>query len=363
MSVVFSGTNQGRFTANGKNIFLPLPPGADYVHVLNESIAYGGAPGANTGVIFDWYLGDTTGRGTVQFVTNGGFPALNIGQIAVGAGFYFIDTTNNQPGPLNNGSTAITAISTATPPRVTVGSTAGMFTGQTVQLYNVTGAPQLNGLQFSITVIDATHFDLTNCSPLANAATGGSFRVIPYQPLYTVAFPGIPGQTVSPTLIEDPYWYPTSRVIGDISQANQAIITLLVTHTYTIGQSISLRVPTVSATVFGMPTLNDLQDVTIVNINQADVNGYTNTITVDLNTTGIGPWAFPDNTAPGYTPAQVIPVGANTAQGLASNQNILADATVNQSNRGVLMVAGALSPAGANGNIIQWVAGKSFNGF
>jgi len=434
MSVVFSGTNQGRFVANGKNVFIPMPSGADYIHVLNETQSYlapviigitsttggftgtylgpiigqgfyingqiytiTGATGAltttgtgagtfnvstgaltftgaansssiyfvqtpaagNTGVIFDWYLGDAIGRGTVEYVNMPTTGALNIASIGIASGFYFINTTNSIPGPLNNGSTAITAISTATPPRVTVGSTAGMFSGQTVELYNITGAPQLNGLQFTITVIDATHFDLTNGPVLSVAATAGSFRVIPYQPLFVA--PTTKGVT-NLTTLQDPYWYPTYRIITNISQATQAIITMSVTHTYTVGQSVMLQIPTVTAAAFGMPTLNDLQSVTIVAINQADTNGFTNTITVNLDTTQIGPFAFPLAAAPGFTPATVNPSGMNTAQALSSATNILADATVNQSSFGFLLIAGALSPAGQSGDVIEWVAGKSFNG-
>lgn len=437
MSVVFSGTNQGRFTANGKNIFIPLPAGCDYMRVLNETQAYlapvvvgitsttGGfsgtflgpiigqgfyvgnqiytitsssgaltttgsgsgtfnvstgaltftgaenssliyfiqAPSAgNTGVEFEWYRCDATGRGTVEYVNMATSGNLNIAQLAVGSGFYFINTTNTTPGPLNNGSTGITAISTGTPPVVTVGSTAGMFTGQTVQLYNIAGAPQLNGLQFSITVINGTSFSLTNGPTLAVAGTTGSFRVIPYQPL-SVA-PTVPGSCATSLItLQDPYWYPTYRIITNISQATQAIITLSVTHTYTVGQTVTLHVPTVTATAYGMPTLDGLQEVTIVAINQADANGYTNTITVDLDTTGVGPFAFPVAASPAFTPAIVVPMGENTAQALASGQNILADSTVNQSSFGMLLVAGAMSPGGQSGDVIEWVAGKSFNGF
>jgi hypothetical protein len=365
MSILFSGSNQGRWVANGQNLFIPLPSGCDWIEVRNESIGFGTEPSADSGVKFYWQSGDTTGRGSVEYfaATGGNFPALNFAQIAAGAGFYFINTTNSTPGPLNNGSTGITAISTATPPRVTVGSTANMHTGQTVQLYNVAGAPQLNGLQFTITVIDSTHFDLAYAFPLTVAGTTGSFRVIPYEPIYTLnpAAPANINQT--PLLLQDPYWYPTLRYITNISQATQAIITLSVTHTYTIGQSVTLHVPTVTSTAYGMPQLDQLQDVVIVNINQADANGYTNTITVNVDTTGFGPFAFPlAASGNNFSPATVVPIGENTAQALNSGQNILADSTINQSGFGLLLVAGALSPAGANTNVITYVAGKSFNG-
>lgn len=440
MSILFSGSNQGRFLANGQNIFIPLPSGCDWMKIENETQAFlapitvgstdvagaftgvyvgpvigqafkigtelftiVGATGAltptgtgtgtgtfnvstgaltftgaasfspiyfiqvpaagPTGVFFDWFWGDTTGRGTLKYVNMASSSALNVGQIALGAGFYFINTTNSTPGPLNNGSTGISTISGATPPVVTVGSTVNMYNGQTVQLYNMSANPQLNGYQFTITVLSPTTFALTNAGPVAvTGAQTGNFRVIPYQPIYSVN-PAAPANLVqTPLLLQDPYWYPTLRYITNISQATQAIITMSVTHTYTIGQSVTLHVPTVTSLAFGMPQLDQLQDVTIVAINQADANGYTNTITVNVDTTGFGPFAFPTNTAPGFSPATVVPIGENTAQALNSGQNILADSTINQSGFGLLLIAGALSPAGATGNIIQYVAGKSFNG-
>ena len=100
MSVVFTGTNQGRFVANGSAVFIPLPSGADYCHILNETQAYSGAVDVNTGVIFDWYGGDAIGRGTVQYITEDAPTVLNISQIAAGSGFYFINTTNTNNPPI-----------------------------------------------------------------------------------------------------------------------------------------------------------------------------------------------------------------------------------------------------------------------
>jgi hypothetical protein len=137
-------------------------------------------------------------------------------------------------------------------------------------------------------------------------------------------------------------------------------VTLSVTHGYTVGQQISFVIPTVTALAFGMTEL-DGTEATIVAIGQADVNGFTNTITVDVDTTGFTAFAFPLTTDPGFTPAQVIPVGENTATALNYGQNILADATVNTGNIGIQLMAGAASPAGSQGDVIYWVAGKSVN--
>ena len=73
------------------------------------------------------------------------------------------------------------------------------------------------------------------------------------------------------------------------------------------------------------------------------------------------PFNFPLTSAPGFTPAQIVPIGANTAEGLALNANILADATINQGYLGILLQGGANSPAGVANDVIYWVAGKSFS--
>ena len=334
MSVVFSGTFQGRFTSTGVDVFIPLPSGCDRMEVFNETVLY--AAGGGNGAQFSWQLGDTNGRGTL-YTKEATIGALVPSQIAVNAGFFVQDTTVNTPGALNNGSTGITAISNATPGVVTTGATAGMSTGNIVRLYNIAGGTQLNGYDFSVTVINGTTFSLTNMPPIV-AATTGSFRVIPF----------------------NPYFYPSYRLITAVTQAANAIVTFSVTHSYLVGQKVRFIVPTVDSTHFGMTQLDGVE-ATIVAINQADTNGYTNTITVDVDTSGFTAFAFPLTGSGSFSPAMVVPVGENTATALTLNGNILGDAVINQGQRGMLLKAGAASPAGANGNVITWIAYKSFN--
>ena len=174
---------------------------------------------------------------------------------------------------------------------------------------------------------------------IANANPGaGTFRRIPY----------------------NPYFYPSTRYITDISQATEAIVTMSVTHNYTVGQEVRFIIPTVTASAFGMTELNGLQ-ATIIDINETDTNGYTNTITIDIDTTGFSAFAFPLTTDPGFTPAQVVPIGENTAEALMQGTDILGDSTLNTGKFGLQLMAGTGSPAGSNGDVIYWVAGKSFS--
>ena len=333
MGEVFSGTNQGRFTSSGIAVTIQLPSGADWMWVKNLTQSY--ASGAGQGVEYYWQLGMTQGLGT-QYTKTAATNALAISQIAANSGFYFVNSSVNMPGP----SLALTGITSDNPPVVNTVNTSSLINGGIVRIFNTVGAQQLGGLDFTIGAISAgVSFELVYMQPIASANPGaGTFRVIPY----------------------NPYFYPPIRYITNISNATQAIVTLSVTHAFTVGQSVRFVIPTVTALAFGMTQLNGLEGA-IVAINQADVNGFTNTITVNIDTTGFSAFAFPLTTAPGLSPAQVIPVGEWTAVALNAGANILGDATVNTAYFGLLLQAGVNSPAGSNADVIYWVAGKSFS--
>ena len=332
MSVVFSGTNQGRFTSTGANVVIQLRSDLDWMWVKNYTVSI--AAGAGAGAEFYWQRGMAQGRGLVYSKT-AVTGALAVAQIAANSGFYLVDSSVNLPGP----SLALTGITAGNPPVVNTANTASLSNGDIVRIFNTVGAKQLGGLDFTIGALSAgVSFTLAFMAQIASANPGaGTFRRIPY----------------------NPYFYPSSRYITKISQATQAIVTLSVTHSYTVGQVVRLIVPTVTALAYGMTALDGLQ-ATIVAINQADADGVTNTITIDIDTTGFSAFAFPLTTAPGFTPAQVVPMGENTAEALLLGANILGDATVNTAYIGIQLVAGALAPAGVAEDVIYWVAGKSF---
>ncbi len=336
MSVVFSGTNQGVFTSTGNPQIIQLPSGVDWMWVYNETVSYAG--GANTGAQFYWRNGMTAGQGTIYTKTSS-TNALQVAQIAAASGFYLVNNTINIPGA----ALVTTEITSGTPPVVDVSSTAGLYAGMIVRIGNVPGALQLGGIDFTIgSVVSNTSFTLAYMSPIASTGSvTGYFSVVQF----------------------DPYYYPVNRTITNISQATQAIVTLSVVHGYTVGQKIRFVVPSVaqSGVYYGMTQLNGTQ-ATIVAVGATDSNGYTNTITVNVNTSSFTAFAFPlTSTASAFTPAQVVPIGEDTAEALSLNTNILGDATINEGYMGMMLMPGTLSPAGVNGNVISWVAGKSFN--
>jgi hypothetical protein len=328
MSVVFSGTNQGRFTSTGAAKIIQLRSDVDWMWVKNETVSY--AAGAGTGAEFYWQRGMTNGRGTI-YTKTAATNALAVAQIAANSGFYLVDSSVNLPGP----SIALTGITNGATPVVNTGNTASLNNGDIVRIFSTVGALQLGGLDFTIdTIVANTSFELAYMAQIANANPGaGTYRRIPYNPLY----------------------YPRNRYITNVTQAAQAVVTLSVTHGYTVGQVVRFIVPTVTAARYGMNELDGLS-ATIVAINTT-----TNTITIDLDTTGFTAFSFPLTADPGFTPAQVVPVGANTAEGISAGVDYLQDATVNTGFIGIQLQAGTGSPAGATSDVIYWVAGKSFS--
>ena len=331
MSVVFSGSWSGSFGSTGASEFINLPAGADWLQVYNFTQLNSGSAGAGQVVQAYWQRGMPTGE-MVVYTKTAVTDAL-VPDVAADA-IFFADNTINIPGT----PYAISAISNATPPRVSTATTTNLYNGAIVRIYQTTGALQLQGMDFTISNLSAgAHFDLAFMQPIA-AGTTGSYAWIPY----------------------NPYFYPSTRYITNISQATEAIVTLSVTHNYTIGQEVRLVIPQLTATSYGMGPLNGVQ-ATIVDIGQADTDGYTNTITINVDTTGFPAFVFPTTTTPLGSRAQVVPIGEQTSEALAQNQNILADATLNTGEMGLVLSGGVGNPAGVANDLIFWVAGKSFN--
>lgn len=358
MSVVFTGTNQGRFTSTGAAQTIQLRSDLDWMWVYNQTVQY--ADGAGTGAEFYWQRGMAQGQGTIYTKTTA-TNALAVAQIAATAGFYLVDSSVNIPGA----STALTGITgnagAFTSPQVLTGNTNGLPVtavvgadnpAGVVRIFNTVGAQQLGGMDFTVAnVVSNTSFDLINMPAIATATTG-TYRVIPFDPLY----------------------YPTVRLITKIvvatagtaaagnpaMQANQALVTLSVTHGYTVGQELRFVVPTVTAAAYGMTQLDGLQG-TIIAVGDTDADGSVNTVRISIDVSGFTAFALPLTADPRSTFAQVVPIGENTAQALSSNVNILGDSTTNTGYIGIQLQAGTGSPAGVAGNVIYWVAGKSFS--
>lgn len=325
MSDIFTGTIQGRFVADGNDRFIPLRSDLDWLMVKNETVMNAG--GANTGAEFFWQRGMTQGRGTI-YTKTAATDALAVGQLGAAAGFYLVDKTLTDLGA----AVATTGITADNPPVVTTGDTSGIVAGDVVRLYGNAGGRQVWGLDFSIdTIADNVSFELPFMAQIAAAAAVGTYRRVPY----------------------DPIFYPRTRTISNITQAAQAVVTLTVRHDYRVGQRVRFVIPSVTAAAYGMTQLDGVEATITA------VNAGANTITVDVDTTAMTAFAFPLTADYPFTPAHVVPIGQNTPFSLAEGVNPHYVATKNTAELGIYLRAGANSPAGVNGDVIYWVAGKS----
>jgi hypothetical protein len=312
----------GSFTSNGSSRILDIQCDLDYMEVLNYTqMATQQATGR--GVKFEWYRGFTPDY-AIEYKKTNSTDALN-GVLVTSGGFTLVNTSNIVLGaPISS-----SGITNASPPVVTVGSTASLSTGDTVLVTQSTGALQIAGMQFTIQVLNGTTFSLR--------------------------YMGAPGSVASAAIIQKvmytPEFYPQNLFITNITQATSAVITLSVTHNLTIGQRVVFNIPT----AFGMVELNGLRgQITAINTTN-------NTVTVNIDTSGFTAFSFPASGSIPFTFAQMIPFGDApfTVANPQGNQSVLDGATRNQSVRGVLLAAGAQSPAGSDGDLIYWKALKA----
>lgn len=352
---------QGRFTSTGAAKTLILSPQVDKVETWNytRSNAASGAQSASTGKHFYWLRGMAQNDGFVIQTNAGATADLQTTSAALGVGgFTVVNSTLSVPGVLR----AVTGVSAANPPVVLTASTPNV--GDIVRLAALDNQPQISGIDFTVTAINAgVSFTIGNINLVNSvASTAGNYRVIPY----------------------DPIFYPRARTITYISSTAQAKVYMSVTHGYTVGQSIRLSFPGGAAVWGQWAQLNGVQALIVaVNAtragNEPNNGGVANNIVLNIDTTSFVAWEtfgnFPNNNLGNqryvssnevpYTPAQVIPVGQGANNDIVTvpqyNSNMLDGATRNEGYTGVTLAAGANSPAGQAGDVIFWKVETSYN--
>lgn len=338
-------TQQGMFTATGNNIILPLRGGVDWMTVYNytqSNFASGAGTGTNA-TSFRWFVGMAPGDGFVSIFNAGATANLQTTSAALGVGgFTFLDSSLQVPGP----ALAYTAGTNATPPVITVASTAALATGNILRITTSATANNASGIDYSIEVLNGTTFSLRNMSAPGSVFGAGTYRVIAF----------------------DPIFYPRDRVITRISAAANAVIATSVDHGYLPGDLVRLSFPGGSnaSTLWGNYGILDQQIFTVIAVTAATA-GNPATFTINANTTGFGafvwpvvanvPFSYPQVFAFGYyTDATVVTVPPFPQ----TNPNQLFDATVNRAFIGMQLTAGVQSPGGSAADVIFWQAGTTF---
>lgn len=347
MSAIFSGNVSGSFISDGTAKLIELPTGYDRIETYNVT-QWKNTVGSGQAIQCWWQVGDDNGGGH-QITKTASTLASVASDITANQGFFYYDGSDQTPGAqfASNG----TGVTGDTPPQVTtaagVPASAGLVEGSVVRMYNVTGGTQLNGYDFTVGTVANTYFELAYMPTIVATSAVCNFR----------------------KLVTNPLFYPSTRNITAIrskpTDSTVAQITLSVTHNLTVGQKVRFVIPEVqgSTTYFGMTQLDGLEGA-IVAVGEADANGYTNTITVDIDVSGFTAFTFPVTGLGTFTPAQIVPLGQDTAVSNLYNVNPFAGARNNQSVRGVVLQAGKNSPAGqligSVGDTIRWIAYKSF---
>jgi len=322
MSTPIHSVISGTFTSDGNPVTISLPSGYNDFQMFN--ITDIGSTAANTNVM--------KARGTSSMLADSGYyspktsgaATLALEVSTLTGGFTFLA---DSAGTTIGSSVTLTAINRANPAVVSTATTTGIVSGSTVvRLFSTTGMLQVSGMDFTAgTVVASTSFQLKylDNTGFAADATAGTYRIVNATARY----------------------YPRRRFITAITAANPAVITLSVTHGYTVGQQVRIIVPS----AFGMTQMNGLL-ATITAISTTN-----NTITTDIDSTSFTAFAFPTSAiaATGVTFAQVVPVGEAAIN--SSSQpygNLLDDATDNQSVSGVTIGATVQTTA----KVYQYIA-------
>jgi hypothetical protein len=357
----YSRVTKGSFTSTGaaKAVYLPFQP--DAVEFWNFSAA--GTPAENGVPYAYWDVQMGQGTATAEYFTNttvlstGNVTANGISTFAAGQMLQF--GTRQQ----------VVGITKANPAVVTV-TGHGYSTGDVVMFQGLyqsatTGMPQIDGMPFTITVVDANSFTIpwntnqSNYTALSGSPSGAYVKKVLYPYLYA---PGV-------------------SFISAITPGSTTTIDTTSAHNLVVGQEVAFRIPE----EWGTTQLNSLPNVTIPG---SPVYGYvisvtdSNTVVVNINSSSYT--AFDSNqtvaSVPGLSFPQMVAVGdVNTGgvqissgsplypspvvNGVSTiNGPAIQGAFVNNTRQGFVIGAGALTGlastvlVGATGNVIYWRA-------
>lgn len=338
-------------------INIPIPGSGDLLKFEIWDETQFGLTSSNTDMLAAWWYRDMLpGSAFVQNRVSGQATAITTNMVLTN-GFTLVDpqvTPQLQPAKTASGAGTI---SSADPAVVTING-HGYSNGDIVLLTNTTGLLQLSGMAFTIGGVTTNTFTLANLDTTQTNLTATATNVVAQKLNFEAPF------------------YPRTRRITNLSTASSlgvqgagtsTILTLAVTHGLTVGQAVRIYVPNsfiasganpfVNPGILGTSsTIQQIVTATITAINTADSSGLTNTITVNINSTGTT-WRWPTSAqaATGIQAPFVEPVGeaATTSAGLVNPQNLLDDRTRNLGQ--VVMQLGSQVYGVAN-DVIRWFA-------
>jgi len=342
--MAFTILTQGTFIqpATAVNQIIPVPSGCDYFKTINYTQMSAAAPTAC--VAGEWFGGGITAQNAGLRWRKSGSSAIlidNFTDSTASNGFTYVTNYPAPQAPLTG-----TTITAANPAVASVTNTYSE--GDTVVIYNAVGMEQISGMTFTISSVSGSGFTLLglNASAFATAAT--SFMVRRVNKF---------------TPVEPSFLYVTA-----ISQATSAQVTVsqanTVYNSVYVGQKFEFTVPG----SFGMVQMNNFNQpqsnpVIVTSI----IDAYNFTINVD--TTGYTPFAFPASTASPTAQlfATVAPAGSATTFNPVTMVTTGYNFPINSFREGIdlpymYLPAGANSPGGVAGDTIIWQAYKMETG-
>ena len=334
--MAFTILDGGTFTSAGVGVKIKLPSSADYFVTTNLSAMAATSAACVRG---EWYgpkfgVGASAANDGLRWRKNGSHAILidTFATSTASDGFTYVTTSPVVEAQAANAITAITAASPAVVSQVNTYSD-----GDILQIYDTTGMLQIAGMAFQISSVSGAGYTLSGlrAAAFATPATAGYTRRVSKM-----------------AAVEPQYLYVT-----EVTKASQAVVRCSVDPTayYVVGMKVRFSVPG----SFGMYQLDGLTG-TITALSSANY-----TMTVDINSTAFSTFAFPASTSSPTARlfATVAPAGAATKVDPVTGVQTGYDFAYQPFRTGqftpyMFLGAGANSPAGAAGNIIDWVSYK-----
>lgn len=291
----------------------------------------------------EWFWEKSMAQDTAKGIrqsSDGTNPAM-IATFASSDGIRTYDTTN----PPTYAGLATTAISgNAGTFVVTMANTGSIQVGDWVRLYGTTGELQIGGYVFQVTAVTANvsitlgYMASSGITFAADATAGTVLKFIPQR------------------------FYPRWAYIANITRATQAVVYFTGKNDYTVGENISLRIPT----EFGSGAWTSINN-RVARVLSVTNSSTVSSVTLDLDTSGItSAFSFPTSAvaATGISPAVVVPsssgvvpyAGSATVAQQPPGTNLL-DAFDNRNTR-IIHFGGTLFATGTTGDVWMWQAFK-----
>lgn len=336
----FTILTAGSFTSTGVGVKIPLPSSADYFKTWNVTQYAAASP---TAVIGGEWFGPKFGAGASA--ANSGLRWKKSGSSAILIDSFSTATASDgftyvteSPVVEAQAANAITAISAASPAAVLQTNTYAE--NDILRIYSTTGMLQIAGMPFQISTVTGSGYNLIGlrAAGFAAAATAGFTRRISKY------------AAVDPEML----------YITEITKASQAVVRTSVDPTayYVVGNKIHFSVPS----SFGMTEINQMTG-TIVSVSSANY-----TVTVDIDSTAFTTFAFPASTASPTAAlfATYAPAGSKTSYDPITLVQTGYEFQKSPFHTGqftpyMYLAGGTNSPAGADTNVINWMAYKLEN--